>query len=261
MRNEITTTTISLIGGAALGAVAMYLLDPDQGDSRRGNIVDSAGKIVSGAASTVNSKVQDSFGSARGFAASVSQYAHDLADKVSQNVSDHASNISDQGYAAVDSASDHVRDSVDSVKAYANQIADKAKSKHADFLDRANALFARGKSSVRQQVAEPSSPYLTATGITAGTVGVLAIGAGLMYFLDPERGHSRRARTRDQVLSGAHRAGKSARRYGRHLGNQFTGYVHEAKAAVPEQWSNAVDRATLAVASVRDNGSTTDTAE
>src|SRR4051812_6258964 len=44
-----SNSLMSLLGGAAAGAVAMYLLDPEQGRQRRENLTESAGGALSGA--------------------------------------------------------------------------------------------------------------------------------------------------------------------------------------------------------------------
>ena len=61
----------------------------------------------------------------------------------------------------------------------------------------------------------------------------LAMGAGLMYLLDPQRGRRRRARIRDKVVHGAHEIedakGTIASR-ARHLRNRARGAVAETRA-------------------------------
>jgi hypothetical protein len=57
-----------------------------------------------------------------------------------------------------------------------------------------------------------------------------AIGAGLMFLLDPDRGHRRRALARDQVLSASRRAGDDLGAKARHLGNRARGLVASARA-------------------------------
>ena len=60
----------------------------------------------------------------------------------------------------------------------------------------------------------------------------IAIGAGLMYIFDPDRGRRRRARVRDQLVHGAHEIddlrGEVASR-ARHIRNRARGAVLEAR--------------------------------
>jgi hypothetical protein len=61
----------------------------------------------------------------------------------------------------------------------------------------------------------------------------LAVGAGLMYLLDPQGGRRRRAVVRDKVLSWAGDTAGYAGKKGRHLGNVARGMAHEARSLVP----------------------------
>jgi hypothetical protein len=54
------------------------------------------------------------------------------------------------------------------------------------------------------------------------------LGAGLMYFLDPDRGHGRRNRVREKAYGAATHASKAVGRAVRHLGNRAQGLVAEA---------------------------------
>jgi osmotically-inducible protein OsmY len=60
----------------------------------------------------------------------------------------------------------------------------------------------------------------------------VAIGAALMYFLDPDRGRRRRALVRDQVVHGAHEieeAGMGMASRARHIRNKARGVVYETR--------------------------------
>ena len=61
----------------------------------------------------------------------------------------------------------------------------------------------------------------------------IAIGAGLMYLFDPDRGRRRRALLRDQVVHGAHEVedlGGGVASRARHLRNRARGAVHEPRS-------------------------------
>jgi len=215
--SSIASNTISLLGGAALGAVAAYVLDPDHGSDRRREL---------------SAKVSD-----------LSHHAHELADQVKS----HAANVANHPQAVVDKVHQELHSAVQSLaeraKGYANQLSDRGQSAAGD-------LSSRAKKSIQRHTGwEPTHSDHTA-GITIGTLGALALGAGAMYFFDPARGRSRRAWAEDKVSSWARRGRKSATRYGRHVGNQVKGAVAEAKKAVPEEWSRAAERATDAAVDV-----------
>ncbi len=57
----------------------------------------------------------------------------------------------------------------------------------------------------------------------------------------------------DKAWSWTRHTGQSARSYGQHLGNQLKGAMHEAKAAVPEQWSHAIHQANEVASQARDS--------
>lgn len=57
-----------------------------------------------------------------------------------------------------------------------------------------------------------------------------AIGAGLMFLLDPDRGTRRRALARDQVLSAGRQAGDQLGAKARHIGNRARGLAASARA-------------------------------
>lgn len=65
-----------------------------------------------------------------------------------------------------------------------------------------------------------------------------ALGAGLTYFLDRDRGTRRRALVRDKVVRAGHELEEVAVANARHARNRATGLVHEARAGLME---NAVD--------------------
>ena len=64
-------------------------------------------------------------------------------------------------------------------------------------------------------------------GIVWPALGGAALGAGLMYILDPDRGRSRRAYTRDKVVSAVNKTGKAIGSKSRDLKNRAHGIVTE----------------------------------
>jgi osmotically-inducible protein OsmY len=62
----------------------------------------------------------------------------------------------------------------------------------------------------------------------------MAVGAGMMYLLDPDRGSRRRALVRDQVVHGGHELDDTARSGVRHVRNRAVGLAHEARARFSE---------------------------
>src|SRR6266508_5057037 len=58
----------------------------------------------------------------------------------------------------------------------------------------------------------------------------MAVGARLMYLLDPDRGRRRRALLRDMVIHGAHKAGDALETATADLGHRAAGLVAETRA-------------------------------
>jgi hypothetical protein len=59
-----------------------------------------------------------------------------------------------------------------------------------------------------------------------------ALGAAVMYFMDPQGGRRRRALVRDKAVSYANQAGEYVEETTRDLGNRATGLAHEARKMV-----------------------------
>jgi hypothetical protein len=202
-KNRSVETALGLLGAAGLGVGLMYMLDPEHGKQRRGKLVSTAEHALSNTGDMLGSTLHSASHSASDVAKKISGYAHHLADSAHE-----------------------------AAHGLASQAHQKVNEAHQELADRAGALWSR----VKHKHAEPEShPVAMASGITAATVGVLGLGAGLMYVLDPAKGRARRAWMRDKIFSITRRTGREARRYGRHLGNRMTGFVHEAKRATPWQ--------------------------
>lgn len=62
----------------------------------------------------------------------------------------------------------------------------------------------------------------------------MALGAGITYLLDPDRGTRRRALVRDQIVHTGHELEDAVRSNARHARNKVRGLAHESKAALSE---------------------------
>lgn len=63
----------------------------------------------------------------------------------------------------------------------------------------------------------------------------MALGAGITYLLDPDRGSRRRALVRDKLVHAGHELEDSVRSNARHVRNRARGLAHEARAALTER--------------------------
>jgi gas vesicle protein len=225
----MASNTVSVLGGAALGAIAAYLLDPDHGQARRRQIAKNTNEMIANAGDATKSLV-----------GAISQSANQLADQLRSQAASASNGAHTAGDQARREFNSSVQSLIDRAKELASSIASRGQSK-------ADELSNRAKSSVERQTGwQPARTQRTIAGISAGTCGALAIGAGLMFFLDPKRGRVRRAWLQQKMSSWARRSSQSATRYGQQVGNQVKGAVAEAKKAMPEQWSKAAERASNA---------------
>lgn len=62
-------------------------------------------------------------------------------------------------------------------------------------------------------------------------LGGLGAGAALMYFMDPERGRTRRAKVQDKFTGMSHDLQRTIEGRSQDLRNRAKGYLHEAKSA------------------------------
>jgi hypothetical protein len=62
----------------------------------------------------------------------------------------------------------------------------------------------------------------------------MALGAGLMYLLDPDRGGRRRALLRDQLIRAGHDLEERTAAGARRVRNRAVGLAHEARAEITE---------------------------
>jgi ElaB/YqjD/DUF883 family membrane-anchored ribosome-binding protein len=207
-RSPVESSLIAL-GAAGIGVGLMYLLDPEQGRRRRAAIISTAEHALAHAGETAGATLHGAKSTVRAMAEKVSDYAHHMAENLNdsaQDVADHADN---------------------QVRGYLSQ----AHQFHHHLVDRAGALVTRAKKAAHLD--SDLHPIALTAGITGATVGVLGLGAGLMYVFDPAKGRARRAWMCDKAMSFTRRSGKSARQYGRHLGNRMRGVVAETRRNMP----------------------------
>jgi len=193
-------TGASVLGGLGIGALLMYLFDPEEGQQRRGYLTEAASDLASRAGSTLGSAWE-----------SASDTASDLGDRASSALSSRRTRGLFSGLfsRARDTASDW---------------ADSA----SDWLpDRRTLSRARKYLPARDEGFDTSSLLLTAA-------GAFALGAMMMFTFDPQSGRRRRALARDKAYSAARQTGEYVEKKARHYSNVAKGVYHEAAGAVSE---------------------------
>src|SRR5438270_12544181 len=97
MRSSKTEAGLSLLGGALLGAAAMYLMDPESGRRRREHLGEMAEDKLGPAWDTARAASAALAEKAGDFSAHLSDRAHDFATNASSRAGDAADAIGDSG--------------------------------------------------------------------------------------------------------------------------------------------------------------------
>jgi gas vesicle protein len=230
-----TENTIALLGGALLGAAAMYVLDPDMGKRRRqyiaeqaGDYFDEAGNLVRGGWESVRDRASD-------MGSTIADRAADYRDRLGDLADDYRSRMADKmadGRDAASAAGGSLRSRgmrlwkriTGRASDYADDYADRADDLRENVADYGNRLWNRVRkiggrlsdqagsavSTARHRIAgEDESSHVL--GITATGLGCCVLGCGLMYLMDPRLGRSRRAWLVDKTSSLVRRRGRVPR--------------------------------------------------
>lgn len=234
--------TLSLLGGAVLGAAAMYLLDPDSGERRRRELAERTGDATSRAGEALGPMWDRVSDSARTFGSSLATGASAFGHSAMSKLDDMRSSASDAAGRMGDRAGDQASSLRDQLSEHASNLGAHL-SEHASSLrERASGLGSSLADSFRdygRRARKTASGAMPAgwfheeeshVGRYVGAgLGTLVLGAAAMYFLDPTRGRARRNRAMEQAASVCRRTGRTARQFGKDLRNRTAGYAHEAR--------------------------------
>jgi len=226
MKQCNTNSGLAILGGALIGAAAMYLLDPETGRKRR---------------STLGHTVGDALNTAR-------DKALDAGHSVAHMAGDWAGQACDTGYDFAEDAADHAHSAVDSGRSYAaagisglagkvgdfgHNIWDRIRHAGNDASDQATGWYdslvgkARSMSHpARHRLARTIDPDNVrgsghAAAWSAAGVGAGAAGVACMYFFDPKSGSERRERCMNFIGSGLTQVSKSSRKLGQAAASQY----------------------------------------
>jgi len=247
---------VSFIGGALAGAAAMYLMDPEQGERRRRMIASQAGDCMEGAKDLLQSgweRVSDYAGDvghtiadkAHEYGSRISDMAHDSASDWSGRAQDAGASLADtaggwlsRGGKMLRSYGRQAQDYVPSTSDIRDNLSDYGKSLWKQVRGQGEDLSYRARKQARSYLGE-RSPVIP---VTLTAIGCCAIGAGIMYIVDPRLGRARRAWLLDKSRSIVNRTGKSFYRTGRHMANKAKGAVAEARGAGEDVYQELVER-------------------
>jgi hypothetical protein len=218
-----TEDTLSLLAGAGMGMLAMYLLDPQSGARRRRQLAAVTREAVDVAGETIGPVVGS-------VAAGASRIGHSLAESVSE-------------YGG------HARESAGGFLSRAGESVSRGVS---DFGTRASegatSAWHGGKRMVGLEREESHFPVATTA---AGGLGLLALGAGIAWLFDPDQGEARRHWLRDKSFSWLRDTGDLFRKTGKHIANYGQGTIAETRskfrrrAEVPDEQLEARVRSQL----------------
>jgi hypothetical protein len=209
------TGLMSLAGGVGIGAGLLYLLDPEEGERRRRNIMGGARNMGHNLA-----------GTASDWLTSAGDYASDTAHGARKATRHSAEEAGGMIGGALSSVRGFVGDKLSGVSDYASGRYEESKGYLQDRLGRETRLEHR-----------------ISMGVCA--LSSMAVGAALMYVFDPTMGRSRRRTAADTATSLASQAGDYA--------SQAGGYVKEQANTLMSQAGDAMSQAKDKVSGMASN--------
>jgi gas vesicle protein len=228
MRHRKTENTMALLGGALLGAAAMYLLDPEAGRRRREYLAETTGDALGRAGEAIGPAWDR-----------LSEGARDLGGRLSEHASAFGSAASDRAADARDSGADMLggwgealgsfgRRFTRRARGYGEDAASSARDYRDSAWESARDYAGRARGMLPWRREESHAGAYTAAGISAA-----ALGAAAIYLFDPTNGRTRRKMVGDQVTRIVNDTGRCMRRAGQYTQdvlNRSRGLAHEARS-------------------------------
>ena len=211
---------LKLIGGAGLGAVLMYLLDPEAGERRREEM-----RLRAAHAAATTGTV---FGNLTEMAGNVAGNVWDMTTEAGRAAAQRAAEAGSAGAAAASS--------------YGSSLAERAGESAYSLRKGAHRHMKSARKSASGWFGHEEESHLPSTGATVSAVAALAAGVGLMYLLDPNDGARRRNTLLGKVTRCLNETGDFARRTGRHLANRSRGMAHDTRSMFQRGGEPADDR-------------------
>src|SRR4051812_23981262 len=114
MRHRKTENTMALLGGALLGAAAMYLLDPEAGRRRREQLAETTGDAFRNAGDAIGPAWEHLSEQARDFGGRLTEHAASLGSGIGSAASGFTSAAGRFGSDAAEKIGDRAADARDS---------------------------------------------------------------------------------------------------------------------------------------------------
>lgn len=241
MRYRKTENTFALLGGAVLGAAAMYLLDPESGRRRRAHVSELTGEALRSTGEAIGPAWEQLSDRAR----DVGQRLSEGAQSFGSSFSERAQGARDAGSSAAGSAYGGARDWLsgwgESIGDWGRSIGRRFSRSASDAGDRARDYRDRARDTARDYAgrARAMLPWAEeeshATAYTVAGLSAAALGAAAIYLFDPTNGRGRRKMVADKatrIVNDTGRAFRQAGRYATDMMNRGRGLAHETRFRV-----------------------------
>lgn len=229
MRHRKTENSMALLGGALLGAAAMYLLDPETGRRRRERLAETTGDALGRAGEAIGPAWE-----------SLSERARDLGGRLSENASAFGSAASERAADARDSGSSMLSGWGDALGSFGRRFTRRARGYGEDAASSARDYRDSAWESARDYAgrARGMLPWggreeSHAGAYTAAGLSAAALGAAAIYLFDPSSGRTRRKMVADQanrIMNDTGRCMRQTGRYVQDLLNRGRGVAHETRS-------------------------------
>lgn len=247
MNRESTTLPGAawMLGSFALGAIAMFLSDPEQGRRRRAMASDKLQSAADSTSRYVSAATQDLGHRAQDLRAMATDKLQNAADSASRYVGSAAQNVESRGQDAQAMAASGTLQSVaDSARRYIGAATQELGSRAQDMRDR------MGHSVPDQRFGQPYSlsdrDLQTLVNRELWMLGGVALGALAMFLADPQMGRRRRALANDKFRSAAISTRKYMESTSRDLSNRAQGLRAEARRMLrTSEQQHASDASTI----------------
>jgi len=193
--------TLSMVAGAGIGALAMYLLDPQSGQRRRRQISAISREAVAVAGENITPIVSG-----------IASHASALGHEVKERAREYGPRLADAG------------------SRYLSDAGHEVTKRSRAAWDQGLSAWEHGRQLIGGR--KPPERQISATSAGLGGAGLLAVGAGLVYLFDPNRGRARRNWLCDKSVALLRDAGGLARKTGEHLAHRAHGTYARAKSRI-----------------------------
>ncbi len=226
---KYSETGLSFLGGALLGAAAMYILDPEAGERRRHAIGSKTGDALRG----TGDRLGDAWSQASKLGADLISHAQDLGSHLADHARGAAAGAADQLSGVSDQAGDVRDQAYQQLKGLRSRVVELGhdllgRARHAagqarDTIDQAQQTARESTHPLRHKIAHAIDPDHDghaaghAVAYTGAGIGAVALGAAAMYLMDPDKGRERRDFVVNQVSKCVQETGHVCRLAGHYV--------------------------------------------